>query len=400
MNKKVLVVFDFLEAGGGTRAVINIAKALSKEATVDILTGHSEEPGSNVFLSEAQASCNICYTFPIQFHSGEFSTLLQCVWQIFKLVLKKRIDLRSYDVICLNLTKSSVPFLIFQPLIPAKLFYIFHGLNKFERSSQYPSSDVNKWPWLSKMKFYSATAFFHFLQCQILNKCAEVICFSKYSQQLIKEAGIDRKTHCIYPPVYFTTSPKPRKRKSFGLRDDSFIILLTSRIEPRKGIHLVIPAAENICRDFPNVQFLVLGANYNSSYFSQVFLSLRNSTITGRFVFLGPSSHQHVAELLQMSDLLLMPSVDFETLGFSTLEALFYGIPTIGFKSGATTELLTRINPQLVAQPKSSKGLEKGIRWFMSRTPQQRKELSETSRRTVRDLFTANHFVSEFMKLM
>jgi glycosyltransferase involved in cell wall biosynthesis len=60
--------------------------------------------------------------------------------------------------------------------------------------------------------------------------------------------------------------------------------------------------------------------------------------------FIDPLSREDVYKLYQSADLILMPSLDLETLGMITLESISFGTPVMGFEHGGTREILANFS--------------------------------------------------------
>lgn len=398
MKKKVLLVFDHLEFGGGTRALINVSKALSKGYSVDILAGFSDESGTFEIRQEVEASCENLYTYPITFHTSEMGLTFQVIKGVFS-VLHHQLKLEDYDAICLNLTKSSIPFIIRTLTAKLRLIYFFHGSSLLERMSQYSDEERKQWPLVNKVRFSLLNAFLHFFQRLALSLSSAVICFSHYSQSLVSSLTANKSIYLLHPPVYVKNDCS-RKRKDFGLREDAVVTLITSRIEPRKGLALAIEAANLVCKEHPNLFFYSVGPTYHGEYFNQLFLSLRGHRLGSRFVFWGPLPHDTIGDLLPLADLLIMPSIDYETLGFSTLEALSCSVPVIGFNSGATPEILGAIDKHLIANQLTATSLASRIDWFMQLSRKDRNHLKHRSAQYVQKEFSETQFLHDFSMIL
>lgn len=118
-------------------------------------------------------------------------------------------------------------------------------------------------------------------------------------------------------------------RQNLGISENIPLILFMSRIEPKKGLDLLIPALETLLNEGLNFHFILAGANpqdqnYENSIKDKIINSLlgKCTTITG-FVT-GKSK----LELLQDADLFVLPSY-YENFGIAVAEAMAMGIPVV-----------------------------------------------------------------------
>jgi glycosyltransferase involved in cell wall biosynthesis len=72
--------------------------------------------------------------------------------------------------------------------------------------------------------------------------------------------------------------------------------------------------------------------------------------VAERVLFVGPvADDSRLADWYRASDLFVLPTTAYEGFGMATVEALSSGTPVVGTAVGATPELLTPLDPRLVA---------------------------------------------------
>ncbi|MEL6164895.1 MAG: hormogonium polysaccharide biosynthesis glycosyltransferase HpsP [Cyanobacteria bacterium J06628_3] len=115
----------------------------------------------------------------------------------------------------------------------------------------------------------------------------------------------------------------------FNIPDNVPKILFMSRIDPKKGLDLLIPALEKLLGEGLDFHFVLAGTNpqdpsYEQKIQSQIQASSLNehTTITG-FVTGGLKS-----ALLETADLFVLPSY-YENFGIAVAEAMVAGIPVV-----------------------------------------------------------------------
>ncbi|MFB2939124.1 hormogonium polysaccharide biosynthesis glycosyltransferase HpsP [Aerosakkonemataceae cyanobacterium BLCC-F154] len=104
------------------------------------------------------------------------------------------------------------------------------------------------------------------------------------------------------------------------------VILFMSRVDPKKGLDLLIPALQNLANSGIDFHFVLAGSNpqdpeYEAKIRSQISTALANKvTITG-FV-----TGDRKVSLLQNADLFVLPSY-YENFGIAVVEAMAAGTP-------------------------------------------------------------------------
>jgi glycosyltransferase involved in cell wall biosynthesis len=135
----------------------------------------------------------------------------------------------------------------------------------------------------------------------------------------------------IYPlgvqlPEATLTAAEVRSR--YQIPPDRPILLFLSRIDPKKGLDLLIPALEDLAQrqDF---QFLLAGSNpQDPDYERQILQRLQASALQSRTTIAGFVSGGLKTSLLAAADLFVLPSY-YENFGIAVAEAMAVGTPVL-----------------------------------------------------------------------
>jgi len=107
------------------------------------------------------------------------------------------------------------------------------------------------------------------------------------------------------------------------------IILFMSRIEPKKGLDLLIPALESILGSGIEFHFILAGSNpQDANYETQIEVQIHNSSLAKYTTITGFVSGDLKAELLTKADLFVLPSY-YENFGIAVAEAMVAGVPVV-----------------------------------------------------------------------
>ena len=107
------------------------------------------------------------------------------------------------------------------------------------------------------------------------------------------------------------------------------IILFMSRIEPKKGLDLLIPALESILVSGVEFHFILAGSNpQDADYETQIKVQIYNSRLAKYTTITGFVSGDLKVKLLTKADLFVLPSY-YENFGLAVAEAMAAGVPVV-----------------------------------------------------------------------
>lgn len=106
-------------------------------------------------------------------------------------------------------------------------------------------------------------------------------------------------------------------------------ILFLSRLEPKKGLDLLIPALEQLVREDIEFEFVLAGSNpQDPDYEEQTRQQIQNSPLAQCTTISGFVTGEAKAQLLRQADLFVLPSY-YENFGIAVAEAMVAGIPVL-----------------------------------------------------------------------
>ncbi len=114
-----------------------------------------------------------------------------------------------------------------------------------------------------------------------------------------------------------------------GIRSDVPLVLFMSRIDPKKGLNLLIPALEKLLGLGLNFHFVLAGTNpQDPNYEGKIKSQIQNSPLRSHTTITGFVTGELKSTLLQAADLFVLPSY-YENFGIAVAEAMAAGIPVI-----------------------------------------------------------------------
>ncbi len=152
-----------------------------------------------------------------------------------------------------------------------------------------------------------------------------------------QDFGLDPAKTVVIPngvdPAHFRDVP-PVDLGEFGIPADSRVLITVGRIEPQKGIDVLISAAREIVQQYPDVHFLIVGTGPDRSDLERQAATWR---LSDRMHWAGKRTD--VPGLLAASTAFILPS-RWEGMPNAVLEALAAGKPIIATRVEGASELV------------------------------------------------------------
>lgn len=364
-NRAILVIFDDLFTGGAftlNRAVLSAAQS-SLKADIIVLTGIS--PGQTLDTEWfPYAKKIITYSIPDIGHPRRFFYIAYRTIQLIRSIRKEYL----LGGVIGNIVYSAFAANLYCSALRIPYAYFYHGALYLEKKS-YVQGKINL---LRKIK-HSFVHWLHWLLQYILIQRSTVGCFSTFARRQLNGLFHKHKVNLLSVPFMYhetTADEKRAARKQLGIDPHRFLLVVPSRIEPRKGQDILLQALSIIPADIKIAIVFCGPVHPNAVYY---FSDLLRVSLPGNIhtFFMGERAPNDMWSLYKAADATIMPSVKLETLGMVTLESLSVGTPVIAFPTGGSQEILRRFAGLLAKQP-DYKGLATAIQQFLRLPPGQK----------------------------
>jgi D-inositol-3-phosphate glycosyltransferase len=167
-----------------------------------------------------------------------------------------------------------------------------------------------------------------------------VICASEGERRLLTDVYGVSPLRAVQVPCgvntdHFRPMPRARARKALGLPPDERLVLYVGRIEPLKGIDILVRAAAEIEGRF---RLLVVGGDAkDAARKAQLRTLAAQLGIAERVTFRDAVSHAELPQYYNAADVGVVPSY-YESFGLVALEAMACGLPVIASRVGGLAE--------------------------------------------------------------
>lgn len=237
---------------------------------------------------------------------------------------------------------------------------------------------------------------------KIFRQCDKILVYSKFMSRKI--AGmfpqIADKLHYIHlatEPERFKPCWDPLMRekarnlkKKMGIPADRKIVLFAGRVIPKKGVHILLRAMEQVLRRYPECCFVILGSGwYGSKRTSPYITELRQQAgkIAGKTYFTNYVLPHEVPGYFAMADVFVCPSQWDEPFGLVNVEAMASGIPVVASSRGGIPEIVTNgVNGFLVNNENKPQSFVRHILTIL-KNPELARSLGQNGRKTVEKYF-------------
>ncbi len=125
----------------------------------------------------------------------------------------------------------------------------------------------------------------------------------------------------VNPPPVISQAPQGSEHKPR--------ILFLSRIEPKKGLEILIPALEKLFMGGMEFEFILAGSNpQDPDYEAKIYQQIQQSPLAECTTLTGFVTGEKKAKLLQTADLFVLPSY-YENFGIAVAEAMVNAVPVV-----------------------------------------------------------------------
>jgi L-malate glycosyltransferase len=211
-------------------------------------------------------------------------------------------------------------------------------------------------------------------------------------EQLVREDGFQpesiRIIHNGIDLDRFKSIRSDRNRLFPGLQDCKLVVNVANMHSDIKGQPLLIHAAREVCANFPQARFVLIGDGTCRTAFESMAAELG---LKQNFLFLG--QRHDVADLLACCDIAVLAS---QAEGFpnALLEYMAAGLPAIATDVGGSSEVVEHGVSGLLTAPDDPSALAKSILSLLQ-NPAAALELARAGRERVRRDFSFDRLISD-----
>ncbi|TAK74806.1 MAG: glycosyltransferase family 1 protein [Dehalococcoidia bacterium] len=173
---------------------------------------------------------------------------------------------------------------------------------------------------------------------RLVHRLDRIVAATEHERQLLRQIfRVDGGKVAVIPLGVdlrmFTPRPQAKARARLGLDPERRSVLAVGRIEPLKGLDILIRAIGQLQSRVP-VDLLVIGGDERAASEVARLQAIAAEVGAGSTVrFLGPKPHESLADWYAAADVVAVPSF-YESFGLVAVEAMACGTPVVASRVG------------------------------------------------------------------
>ncbi len=200
----------------------------------------------------------------------------------------------------------------------------------------------------------------------------------------------------IETEIFAPHGDKLKWRQSLGIRG-KFVLLFIGRISfAEKGIGYLLEAMPKILRRIPDVNLVIIGAQGESQRLQQLIEKLN---IAEHVKLVGVQPFERLADYLQATDVLLVPSIWIEHFGQVTIEAMAAGVAVVTTNLGGSPEINLHNQTGLVVPPANAQALAEAAIRLLS-DDNLRARFGQAARQRVLENYTYEVLIKQLIEII
>ncbi len=186
-------------------------------------------------------------------------------------------------------------------------------------------------------------------------------------------------------------------KKELSIKDEAIVIGTIAKLQPKKGIHILLNAAPQIIEQFPSVKFLIVGdaPEAEVSYLEQLKSLIKKLNIEKHVIL--PGFRNDISHIMKVIDIFVLPSFS-ESFGRVLMEAMAASKPIIASNVGGIPEVVTDGETGILVPAAEADVLAEKMNLLL-KDKNLREKMGNRGRNRVEELFTIEKNVSSTEKL-
>lgn len=134
--------------------------------------------------------------------------------------------------------------------------------------------------------------------------------------------------------------------KIYKIKKEDLIFVFSGRLQESKGISFLVESFLELIKEFENIKLLILGGSqYLNSKPNGLTKKLKkiilNNKAEKKIFFTGYINHEEIQNFYKISHVAVLPSIETEAFGLTSVEAQASGLPVIICDSGGMKETIS-----------------------------------------------------------
>lgn len=173
---------------------------------------------------------------------------------------------------------------------------------------------------------------------RLVQEVDRIVAATEHEQRLLEQIyGVFRSRIEVVPLGVDRDRFRPREqaeaRRTLSLDSDAQILLAVGRIEPLKGLDILIEALAEMT-ERTRLQLLIVGGDDRSEHeVARLHQVAQSAGVAGHIRFVGAVLHEDLNTYYNAADVVVVPSF-YESFGLVAVEAMASGVPVVASRVG------------------------------------------------------------------
>jgi len=163
----------------------------------------------------------------------------------------------------------------------------------------------------------------------------------------------------LLPPL--SSEAIASKKRELGVPDGPPVIGMIALFEPRKGYQVLLQAVPAILQAVPSARFILVG---DGPYYATI--RAQAEPFSDHVIFTG--YRRDFRDILATFDVLVLPTLEFESVPYVILEAMALGKPAVGSTDGGIPEAIADGETGTLVPPGDADALARAITAILANT--------------------------------
>lgn len=187
-------------------------------------------------------------------------------------------------------------------------------------------------------------------------------------------------------------------KPSLKQQEEILKIGLIGRIYKLKGHHLLLDSFAELTKKYKNISLYFIGScipGFNE-YKLELLDKIKDYNLTDKVHFIDFSID--ISSVYNSMDIIIVPSINPESFGMVTIEAMNHMRPVVASAHGGTLDIINDNEDGILFEPNNSNDLEKKISYLID-NPEKRNKIAIAGYEKVRSKFSVENYVKKITEI-
>lgn len=245
------------------------------------------------------------------------------------------------------------------------------------------------------------------IERMVMRRCGAVIVMSEFMRRRVMAVhGIQSDKIKMLPGAADLSRFRPAEhrndvRHELKVPPTQTILFTVRNLVPRMGLENLIKAISLLSGEERRDLLLLIGGE--GPLRASLDALIQRLRLAEHVRLLGFVPEEQLSRYYQAADLVVMPTLQLEGFGLVTVEALACGTPVLGTPVGALPEVLSRVDPLLIAEGTDEGALAAAIRRVLQRfreCPGEQARLSAKGRELIAQQYNWTTHAAELERIL